>query len=1087
MYLKTVILFLLGLSSNLFAVEVNSYRIEDDFMLTADVESGPWSAAEQAYLIENDWQGNPVEPHWHTEVKSLWTDKYLYVLYIANFDILAPSQNVSCDENGDCWGVWNYDACEMFIGDNPDIKKYFEFVCGPDGRKIDIRHNKNLPKGNDLETGWTSLWQARVEVLNVSKQWTCRLKIPMKAIANTQIEPGKVFRANFYRISGDEEEYKDIRRYMALNPTNTEKPSFHVPENFGTLKLVSSQKPLPEPALRLDVSKNTADLIWNGRHKSSLDNAEVLRSAGPAGTDCLDFWRTVKPSSAATVEDEFVSDSLNHLTSLTITGWVNRELDFGDSQASDTQYVMNCPGRFHLMFDQWSRMALRMFNKDGKIGPQIYSSWLSTNHLNPGSRWVFFAFTLDTAKKENNARFYVGSEKYPVFCDTTASISADALASSDLKKLIFGAYNEKGDGILKGMLAGIRVYASAKPSHNAAVSADMIERIRQDDLGKEWLLNLSRLERAQAEDDRLKKAALADEYYCDDVNLHQVGSLERIISTIPPEPLEMSRPFGIYPGGKLYLQFAASGKKAGTSYEISPGMIEGENGQFFDGYVNTYRLEHVPVEANNNGGINTSLTTRPPQRWMEYLIAEAPFKAAEVLVKTESITLKENSSQPDYYSGILLEVCLSRDVEPGIYRGELMLKDNGKQTAAAPFSFRVYDVYLEDEFPLHSYHWLMPEPENLMYDEPLQWWSDEYWLRLSTAMDRLRDFGQDCINIPLLNYGPFAPIRTLKTGKGYDFDFTLFDEYFQMALDKGFVQIAGSHILWLPSSGSSALGKSAYQGVYIWDSLNEEPQMLFSAKYDQDEWLEFVPVFYDKLYAHLKAKGWADYYVQQQYDEPKDARLYERISRLTREHMPGVKTMDAIKTKPEYSDLVDIMVFDINLLRADAQQLAAQRKAGGKDVWFYHCCSPYPPYPNRHLDDPLSSSRLYPWLAWLGNSDGYLWWAVNVYRGADPYKTSIGPLPGGSQNPGHGPGDNWMYYPGPDGLRGSMRMAAFRDGLADNALLRKLAAVDKEAAKRIMRKIALSPVEYSREPQDYYDARIELLEALEKTGYGSTP
>ena len=104
-------------------------------------------------------------------------------------------------------------------------------------------------------------------------------------------------------------------------------------------------------------------------------------------------------------------------------------------------------------------------------------------------------------------------------------------------------------------------------------------------------------------------------------------------------------------------------------------------------------------------------------------------------------------------------------------------------------------------------------------------------------------------------------------------------------------------------------------------------------------------------------------------------------------------------------------------------------------MWLYHCCSPYPPFPNRHLDERLSDSRLYPWLAHLLDADGYLYWGANILRGADPYATSVGPLPNGSQDPGHPPGDNWTFYPGPDGLRPSMRMVAFREGLEDHSLV----------------------------------------------------
>ena len=98
------------------------------------------------------------------------------------------------------------------------------------------------------------------------------------------------------------------------------------------------------------------------------------------------------------------------------------------------------------------------------------------------------------------------------------------------------------------------------------------------------------------------------------------------------------------------------------------------------------------------------------------------------------------------------------------------------------------------------------------------------------------------------------------------------------------------------------------------------------------------------------------------------------------------------------------------------------------------------------------------------NADGYLYWAVNMYRDADPYKSSVGPLPNGSQNPGHPPGDNWLFYPGEDGLRGSMRMVAFRDGLIDHHLLKLLEEHDPKLAHQITSRIVRSLLDYERKP-----------------------
>jgi len=289
----------------------------------------------------------------------------------------------------------------------------------------------------------------------------------------------------------------------------------------------------------------------------------------------------------------------------------------------------------------------------------------------------------------------------------------------------------------------------------------------------------------------------------------------------------------------------------------------------------------------------------------------------------------------------------------------------------------------------------------------------------------------------------------------------------------GFRYFAGHHIAMLPE-------KWVYGGVSVLDPRTGRRTPLVAAGRGNEEWLAFLPVFYDSLYGHLRDQGLAERYLQHQLDEPKDGALYRRLAELTRAHLPGIRTLDAINSTPAtFSPLVDIQVFALTIL-AKERALAAQRRAEGRSVWLYHCCSPYPPYPNRHLDERLTDSRLYPWLAYLLGAEGYLYWGANVYRGADPYRTSIGPLPNGSQNPGHPPGDNWVFYPGPDGLRGSLRMVAFRDGLLDHSLLTMLAPRDRAEADRIMATVARSISDYEKQPEAYHTARKALLEALER-------
>jgi hypothetical protein len=372
---------------------------------------------------------------------------------------------------------------------------------------------------------------------------------------------------------------------------------------------------------------------------------------------------------------------------------------------------------------------------------------------------------------------------------------------------------------------------------------------------------------------------------------------------------------------------------------------------------------------------------------------------------------------------------------------------------------------------------LWPRPENLTSEIPPEWWSERHWKLLEQAGRTLRNYGDNYIKTPLIggSVDDVSLVQIFVDKKGlYEFDFSRFDKWVELFLKVGYEKIEGSHLG--PGHDLTPLTVNATE------KSSGKSKVLFTPASPLDEWLDFLDIFYGHLFAHLQEKGWADIYVQHLMDEPHKVKEYARMEKGFRTNMPGIPNMDAIQNIA-YSDYVDVQVFNLQTIVKN-QETVKKRKQQGKAVWHYQCCSPYPPYPNRWLDRALFNSRLYPWLGYILHSEGYLFWAANGYRGADPYKSSIGPLPAGvagpepSQNPGHPVGDNWLYYPGPEGLRGSMRTVAFREGLTDHTLLTMLAEKDPARADSIMNKIARSTKDYSSDPVDYHAARKDLLEAL---------
>ena len=122
--------------------------------------------------------------------------------------------------------------------------------------------------------------------------------------------------------------------------------------------------------------------------------------------------------------------------------------------------------------------------------------------------------------------------------------------------------------------------------------------------------------------------------------------------------------------------------------------------------------------------------------------------------------------------------------------------------------------------------------------------------------------------------------------------------------------------------------------------------------------------------------------------------------------------------------MVDFQVYNLNGIIRNKNGEVKSRIESGRPVWLYNTTSPFPPYPNRHLDRYLPENRLWPLLALKYNASGYLFWAVNTYRGV-----------------------------------GSMRMLSFKEGLIDVALLKELSEVYPDKTKEQLDKLIWPQIE----------------------------
>jgi hypothetical protein len=207
--------------------EFSSAQAQADVALDSHPDSVFWRNVSPVYM-EVDTHGKP-EPEYRTEVRSRWTDKYVYFLFICPYKQLYLKPDP--DTARETFKLWDWNVAEVFLGtDFKNIKLYKEFEISPHGEWIDLDIDLRKPHH---EEGW--VWNSGFEhegrIDEAKRTWYAVLKIPFSALGVAKPKPGMTFRANLYRTEGPPNDTKAI----LWQPTMTD--TFHVPEKFGLMRL----------------------------------------------------------------------------------------------------------------------------------------------------------------------------------------------------------------------------------------------------------------------------------------------------------------------------------------------------------------------------------------------------------------------------------------------------------------------------------------------------------------------------------------------------------------------------------------------------------------------------------------------------------------------------------------------------------------------------------------------------------------------------------------------------------------------------------------------------------------------------------
>lgn len=211
---------------------IQSAWSDSDPGLDTNPASTFWQNSSRTYM-DAGTHGKP-EPGYRTEVRTRWTAKNLYFLFVCPYEELNlkpnPSQSAETNE------LWNWDVAEVFIGaDFTDIRRYKEFEISPQGEWVDLDIDLGKPHHED-GWKWNSGFEVSARIDQAAHIWYGAMRIPYSAIDTRAAAPGNMLRINLFRSQGPQTARHQIAWQAPMND------SFHTPEQFGLLRLVKKQR-----------------------------------------------------------------------------------------------------------------------------------------------------------------------------------------------------------------------------------------------------------------------------------------------------------------------------------------------------------------------------------------------------------------------------------------------------------------------------------------------------------------------------------------------------------------------------------------------------------------------------------------------------------------------------------------------------------------------------------------------------------------------------------------------------------------------------------------------------------------------------
>jgi hypothetical protein len=418
---------------------------------------------------------------------------------------------------------------------------------------------------------------------------------------------------------------------------------------------------------------------------------------------------------------------------------------------------------------------------------------------------------------------------------------------------------------------------------------------------------------------------------------------------------------------------------------------------------------------------------------VRYVLSNYPYGAKDAVCGESPY--KEGYLMPDRFEALdrfdlpgqtirplWLSLDLPADAEQGTYTGKVLVSTE-KQTDTLHIKLKVQQQVLPSPHEWRYRLDLWQNPWAVAWYNHLTPWSPEHKALLKQHLQLYADAGGKYIT----TYGVHSPwadnsylieggmIEWIKQQDGgWQFDYAIFDEYVEMAMDLG---IDKAITLYTPVPwGNRFRYMDAATGNYVYETWAPGTET-YTAR-----WHTFLTDFK----AHLEKKGW----FKKVYLGINENEMEQTLAaiKVMKAHSPEWRITYAGNWHKELDTLLD----DYSYLygKEPTQQELKQRAARGASSTYYVCCNPAKPN-NFVFSPPIEGS----WISWYAAAcgyDGFLRWAYDAWP-EDPVRDARhGSWPAG---------DCYLVYPGGNS---SIRYEKLREGIADYEkirILREQAAV----------------------------------------------